>query len=221
MPSENAKSKIENRLYSVTEALTLLQTLPKAKFDESVELHVRLGINTTKSDQLVRLALLLPHQTGKAKRIAVFTTSAHEREAKEAGADLVGGKDLIGEILKTKQCNFDVAVATPDIMKDLAPAARILGPKGLMPTPKAETITTNLTKTLGELKRGKTTLKNDEGANLHAVIGKRSWEMTKLQENIAALLAALQKARPASAKGVFFRSVTLCSTMGPAIRISV
>ncbi len=218
MPST---SKIENKSYTVTEALSLLRALPKAKFDESVELHLRLGVDATKSDQTVRTVLTLPHSAGNAKRIAVFTTPAHEAEAKEAGADLVGGKDLIAEIIKTKQCNFDVAVATPEIMKDLAPAARVLGPKGLMPTPKNETITTNLSKTIGELKRGKTTLKNDDGGNVHVVVGKRSWETKNLSENIAALLSTVTKARPASAKGVFIRSATLCSTMGPAIRLAV
>lgn len=221
MHSSTAESKVEDRAYSVSEALALLQTLPKAKFDESVELHVRLGIDPAKSDQTVRTVLTLPHSAGNVKRIAVFTTPGHEAEAKDAGADLVGGKELIAEIVKTKQCNFDIAVATPDIMKDLAPAARVLGPKGLMPTPKNETITTNLTKTLGELKRGKTTLKNDDGGNVHVVVGKRSWEPAKLSENITVLLATLTKARPSSAKGVFLKSATLCSTMGPAIRLSV
>jgi large subunit ribosomal protein L1 len=216
-----AKNKVENKAYPLAEALALLSSLPKAKFDESVELHVRLGIDPAKSDQTVRTVLTLPHAAGKAKKIAVFTTASHEAEAKEAGADLVGGKDLITEIIKTKQCNFDIAVATPDIMKELAPAARILGPKGLMPTPKNETITTNLSKTLGELKRGKTTLKNDDGGNVHVTIGKRSWDTAKLSENLSALLLTIQKARPTSAKGVFIKSATLCSTMGPAIRIAV
>lgn len=221
MPKTNTESTVEDRPYSVSEALTLLATLPKAKFDESVELHLRLGVDATKSDQTVRTVLTLPHSAGNAKRIAVFTTPAHEAEAKESGADLVGGKDLIAEIIKTKQCNFDVAVATPDIMKELAAAARILGPKGLMPTPKNETITTNLSKTLGELKRGKTTLKNDDGGNVHVVVGKRSWEQNKLSENITALVATIMKVRPASAKGVFIKRATLCSTMGPAIRLAV
>ncbi len=215
-----AKSKVEDRVYGISEAIALLMSLPKAKFDESVELHIRLGIDPTKSDQLLRMTMSLPHQTGKAKRIAVFTTPAHEAEAKAAGADLIGGKEMIDEIIKTKQANFDVAVATPDIMKDLAAAARILGPKGLMPSPKAETITTNLAKTLGELKRGKSTLKNDEGGNVHVTVGKRSWESAKIEANVTAFMTALNRARPTSAKGQFVRSVTLATTMGPAIRLA-
>lgn len=215
-----ARSMIEpGKEYVLEDAMRLLKETSKVKFDASVEIHCHLGIDTKKAEQIVRTSVVLPHSTGKKRRIAAFTTPDKEQEAKKAGADIVGGEELVKEILKTGKADFDVAVATPDFMKSLAPAARILGQKGLMPNPKNETVTTNLAKTIQELQGGKLTVRSDESGNVHGLVGKVSLSDKDLADNIQAFLAAIKKAKPADTKGTYLRSITVTSTMGPGIRV--
>ena len=170
---------------------------------------------------MVRATIVLPHSTGKTKRVAAFVTGEKEKDAKAAGADVIGGDELIDEISKSGKVNFDVAVATPDMMAKMSRVAKVLGPKGLMPNPKTETVGTNVTKMIEELKKGKVTLKNDATANVHQSIGKTSSDAKALMENFEAVMTAIRKAKPASAKGSFIKTVTLTSTMGPGIRVEV
>ncbi len=209
----------QNKSYPIDEAFKLVKENAKAKFDESVEVHIRLGIDPKKGEQQVRATAVLPHGTGKTKKIAVFTEN--EKEAKEAGADIVGGKELIQKIKTKGVIDFDIAVATPEIMKDLAQIAKILGPKGLMPSPKSETVTKNVKKIVKDLKGGKITFKNDETSNIHQAIGKVSWDTKKLKENFEAFLEAVKRARPAGVKGSYIKQVVLCSTMGPGVKVAL
>ncbi len=197
----------------------MTKQLAKAKFDASVELHVRLGINTKKSDQQIRAAVSLPHGTGKTIKVAAFVPADREAEAKQAGADLVGNDDLIAEIKKTEKTDFDVAIATPDMMKSLTVIAKILGTRGLMPSPKNETITTNPAKTIAELKKGKVSFKNDDTGNIHVAIGKISFGNDKLLENFQTMIEMIKKIKPATAKGSYIKNVSLSSTMGPGIKV--
>lgn len=213
------KRENHDKLYSLDEAIKKVKDLARAKFDESVEVHIRLGIDPKKGEQQVRATAVLPHGTGKAKKIAVFTEN--EKEAKVAGADVVGGKELIQKIKTKGVVDFDIAVATPEIMKNLVQIAKVLGPKGLMPSPKNETVTKDVARTVKELKGGKITFKNDETSNIHQIIGKISWDERKLKENLEVFLAAVKKARPAGVKGVYIKQVVLCSTMGPGIKVTL
>ncbi|MFA7286465.1 MAG: 50S ribosomal protein L1 [Patescibacteria group bacterium] len=217
---QNVK-KVEKRPYQPTEAIELLKTLGQAKFTESVEVHVRLSVDTKQGDQQVRGTVTLPHSTGKTKRVAVFAEGESELAAKQAGADIVGAKDLIDTIRTTGKCDFDVAVATPDIMAQLAAIAKILGPRGLMPSPKNETVTKNVGKAVTELKAGKIAFKNDDTANVHQLIGKISQPTSELVENFNAFLEALRRAKPASAKGGYIIATTLTTTMGPGVNITL
>lgn len=211
----------KNKIYSLDEALEVMKSQPAAKFDESVEIHVRLGINPKKTEQNVKGSVVLPHGTGKDKRVAAFVTEGTVKEAKEVGAELVGGIELIEEIKKSGKCDFEAAVAEPDMMKDLAQIARVLGPRGLMPSPKNETVTKDIAKAIKDLKGGKVSFKNDDSGNLHQVTGKLSWDAAKLKENISAFMDTLKKLRPAGVKGSFIKSATICSTMGKGINIAV
>lgn len=207
--------------YSPEEAVDLVKKTATTKFDAAVEVHVRLGIDPKKSDQQVRATVSLPHGTGKTKKVAVIVGNAeNEKIAKEAGADIVGGEELINEIAKTGKYEFEIAVTTPDMMPKMAKVAKVLGPKGLMPSPKNETVTTNLAKTISELRKGKVAFKADDTANLHQVIGKASFSKEQLVENLNTLLEAVRKAKPPSSKGTYMVSVTLTSTMGPAIKVA-
>ena len=207
--------------YSPSEAVELVQKMATTKFDSSIEIHICLGIDPKKSDQQVRGTVSLPHGSGKTKKVAVFVgTQDREKEAKDAGADLVGGEELIAEIAKTSKINFDVAVTSPDMMPKMAKIAKILGPKGLMPSPKNETVTTNLKKTIEELRKGKMTFKVDDTANIHQIIGKASFAKEKLLENFNAFMEAIRRAKPPSSKGVYLKRVTITSTMGPGITVS-
>ncbi|MEK7166805.1 MAG: 50S ribosomal protein L1 [Patescibacteria group bacterium] len=208
------------KIYSIDEALELIKKNAKAKFDESVEVHIRLGIDVKKGDQQIRGTIILPYGSGKTKKIAVFTEKEDEiKEIKKLGMDLVGGEDLIEQIKQTGKCDFDVAIATPEIMKNLAKIARILGPKGLMPNPKTETVTTNIKKTIEELQRGKVTFKNDDSGNIHQNIGKVSWSIEKLKENFEAFLEIIKKSKPTKSKGIYIKNIVLCSTMGKSVRV--
>ena len=216
------RAKVDkNKLYSVDDAVKLVKETSGVKFDAAVEVHANLGIDTKKTEQQVRVTIVLPHGAGKSKKVAVFAgTPEKEKEAKEAGADLIYGEEEIQKIKTTGAIDFDVAVTTPDMMPKLVAVARILGPKGLMPNPKTDTVGPNIKKMVEELKRGKVTFKNDDSANIHQSVGKASFTESQLKENLTAFLDALKKAKPASAKGTFIHSLSICATMGPSIKVS-
>lgn len=210
----------KNRIYSIEEAAKLVKENKIAKFDESVEVHVKLSIDTKKGEEQVRGVVVLPHGTGKAKKVAVIT-STKAKEAKVAGADIIGGEEMIEKIKNNKLGAIDVLVATPEMMPKLAPVAKILGPRGLMPSPKTETVTEKIKETVEALKKGKINFKNDDTGNIHQIIGKVSFSESDLAANLKALIEALNKAKPAAAKGKFIKSVSICSTMGPGIKVAV
>lgn len=214
--TEQAK---ENQIYSITEAVSEVKKNAKAKFDESVEVHFRLDIDPKKSDQQVRGVADLPHGTGKSVKIVVFTTT-QKKEAEAAGAELVGGEELIDKIKSTGKIDADVAIATPEMMPKLATIAKILGPKGLMPNPKNQTVTPKVKEVIEALKKGRADFKNDNSGNLHQAIGKVSFDGALLEENFKALLEAVRKAKPEGAKGKFLKSVAICSTMGKSVRVN-
>lgn len=214
------KDKIDpKKTYSAEEAIALVKETSNVGFDAGVEVHINLGIDVKKGDQQVRGSVVLPHGTGKTQKIAVFTDNPSE--AKEAGADIAADEEYIQKIKETGKCDFDVAVATPDMMKKIAPIAKILGPKGLMPSPKDGTVTQNVKKTVEELKKGKANFKNDDSGNIHTLIGRVSFDKQKLVENFNALIEAIQKAKPISSKGQYLKSVTVTSSMGPGVKVSV
>jgi large subunit ribosomal protein L1 len=207
--------------YPIAEAVALVKQHATAKFDETIEMHVRLGIEPRKSDQQIRATAELPHGTGKKMIIAAFVGPNDTAAAKAAGADLVFGEEDIKSIQQTGKIAFDLAVATPEMMPKLAPAARVLGPRGLMPNPKTDTVSPDVTKMIEALRKGKVTLKNDATANLHQSIGKKSFDDTKLIENYTSLLDTLKKNKPSASKGLFIKEVYLASTMGPSVRVEV
>jgi len=207
--------------YGIAEAIELIKKINKAKFDASVEVHFRLGIDPKKGDQQIRGAISLPHGTGKTVKVAAFVSSANEKAVKAAGADFVGGDELIAEIKKTEKTDFQVAVAEPEMMKNLAAIAKILGTRGLMPSPKNDTVTQNPAKAVEELKKGKISFKNDDTSNVHAVIGKVSFDTNKLVENFNVFLETIRKAKPNSSKGVYLKNSSVSSTMGPGIKVSL
>jgi large subunit ribosomal protein L1 len=210
----------QSKVYSWDDAIKLAKETSGVKFDASIEVHAHLGIDPKKGEQQVRASATLPHGTGKTKKVAAFVSAEKEKEAKEAGADFVYGEEDIKRIKDTGKIEFDVAVTTPDMMAKLAAVAKVLGPKGLMPNPKTETVSPNIKKMVEELKKGKITFKNDDTSNIHQSIGKVSFSETQLKENLAAFLEVLKRAKPATAKGTYIQTLVLCSTMGPAIRIA-
>ena len=205
---------------SITDAIAEVKKSAVAKFDESVEAHVRLAIDPKKSDQQVRGVAELPHGTGKKMKIAVFTTT-QKKEAEESGADIVGGEELIDKIKSSGKIDTDIAIATPEMMPRLATIAKILGPKGLMPNPKNKTVTQKVKEIIESLKHGRADFKNDDSGNVHQVIGKKSFEDMKLEENFKAFMDALRKSKPEAAKGKFIKGVSICSTMGKSVKISL
>lgn len=205
--------------YSVEEAIKLAKATSKTKFDANIELHAKLGIDTKKGDQQVRTTLTYPKTFGKTRVIAAFVSTENEKKAKDAGADIVGGEELIKKIIQTKKVDFDIAIATPDMMKVLAPAARILGPRGLMPSPKNNTVTPNIAGVISEFKKGKIEFKNDSGGNVHLVMGKVSFEDKDLIENFYAAMDVIKKAKPSSSKGTYIKNVSVSSGMGPGIKV--
>lgn len=209
-----------NKVYTWDEAITLVKETSTVKFDAGIEVHAHVGIDPKKGDQQIRATVVLPHGTGKSKKIAAFVSGDKEKEAKEAGADFIYGEEDIKKIKETEKVDFEVAVTTPDMMPKLAVIAKVLGPKGLMPNPKTDTVSPNVKKMIEELKRGKLTFKNDDTANIHQLIGRVSFSEQKIKENLAAFMDALRKAKPGSAKGTYLQTIVLCSTMGPAIHIS-
>ena len=216
-----ALNKIDRtRLYDATEALSLVAEVATAKFDETVEAHIKLGVDSRHADQQVRGAVVLPHGTGKTKRVLVFAKGAKAAEAEAAGADFVGAEELVQKIQGENWFEFDIVVATPDMMGVVGRLGRVLGPKGLMPNPKSGTITFDVAKAIDEIKAGKVEYRLDKTNIIHVPVGKVSFGGEKLAENFAALMDAIVKAKPAAAKGQYLRSVTVASTMGPGVKIN-
>ena len=218
---QEAEKLVErNRLYDVDEAIKLVKQTAKAKFDETVELHIKLGVDGRHADQQVRGAIVLPHGTGKTKRVLVIAKGEKAAEAEKAGADFVGAEDIITKIQNENWFDYDVIVSTPDMMGQLGRLGRVLGPKGLMPNPKSGTVTFDLERAVNEIKAGKVEYRLDKTNIVHVSIGKASFDEVKLSENLSALIDAVVKAKPAAAKGTYLRSVTLSSTMGPGIKLN-
>lgn len=207
-----------HKLYDVDEAVKLVKELAKAKFDETIELAFHLNVNPKYADQQLRGATVLPHGTGKSKKVLVFAKDHKEDEAKAAGADYVGGKELVDKILQGWM-DFDVVVATPDMMAVVGRLGKTLGPKGLMPNPKVGTVTQDVTKAVTEIKSGKVEYRTDKAGNVQVIIGKASFDEVKLKENLVAIYNTILKARPATVKGQYMKSLTVSSTMGPGIRL--
>lgn len=217
---ESAKLIDHLKQYDPDEACELLVKTGKAKFDETVEISVRLGVDPRHADQQVRGAVVLPHGTGRTIRVLVIAKGEKAKEAEAAGADFVGAEDMIAKIQQENWFDFDVCVATPDMMGLIGRIGRVLGPKGLMPNPKSGTVTMDVTRAVKEIKAGKVEYRLDKTAIIHCPVGKVSFGQQKLQENIQALMDAINKAKPAAAKGVYVRSVYLSSTMGPSVRVN-
>ena len=217
---DSAKKIEKNNLYDTAEAMGLVVETATAKFDETVELHVKLGVDSRHADQQVRGAIVLPHGTGKTQRVLVFAKANKADEARAAGADYVGEMDLVEKIQKENWFDFDVVVATPDMMGVVGRLGKVLGPKGLMPSPKAGTVTMDVTKAINEIKAGKVEYRLDKTNIIHCPIGKVSFGAEKLAENMDTLVKAVVKAKPAAAKGQYIRSCTVASTMGPGVKIN-
>jgi large subunit ribosomal protein L1 len=217
---DSAKLVDRAKLYDPAEAMELITKTAKAKFDETVEAHIKLGVDSRHADQQVRGAIVLPHGTGKTAKILVFAKGAKADEATAAGADYVGEMELVTKIQNENWFDFDVVVATPDMMGVVGRLGKVLGPKGLMPSPKAGTVTMDVSKTVAEIKSGKIEYKLDKTNIIHCPIGKVSFGKEKLAENFAALMGAVIKAKPAAAKGQYLKSVAVASTMGPGIKVN-
>ena len=216
---DTAASKLDReREYLPIEAIKALKELPDAKFDETIEIAFRLGIDPRKADQTVRGTVSLPNGTGKSVRVAVFAQGEKATEAREAGADVVGGDDLVEEVMKGN-IDFEAAVATPDMMASVGKTGRVLGPRGLMPNPKTGTVTMDIAKAVADIKGGKIEYKTDRTGNVHMIIGKKSFSEQQLLENYLAVIDEMLRAKPSAAKGKYVKSLTIASTMGPGIAI--
>ena len=207
--------------YSPSEAVRMVRSMASARFDETVEAVMKLGIDPRRADQLVRGTVLLPHGTGKSVRVAVFTGGDKQLEAEQAGAEVVGGEDLIEMLASGGEIAFDVAIATPDIMPKVGRLGRLLGPRGLMPNPKAGTITRDVARTVQEFKGGKIEYRNDRYGNVAAPVGKVSFDEALLYENLSALVGEIVRVKPAASKGIYLRNLSVSSTMGPAVKVDV
>lgn len=223
MPGKRQKAAVStvdrDRLYAATEAVALVKGAAKAKFDESVDVAIRLGVDPRKADQMVRGTVSLPNGSGKTVRVIVFAQGEKANEAREAGADVVGAQDLADRIDKEGFLDFDAAVATPDMMAVVGKLGRVLGPRGLMPNPKTGTVTMDVGKAVGEIKGGKLEYKVDKAGNVHVLIGKASFSQEKLLENLQAVLDEITRVKPSSSKGKYLKSVAISSTMGPGVKI--
>ena len=215
---DTAKAKVEDKLYSVEDAIPLIQDLTFAKFDESVEVAMRLGVNPKHADQMVRGTVVLPHGLGKKKQVVVIASPEKQKEAEAAGADTVGGDEIVEKIQKG-WTGFDAVVATPDMMRSVGKLGRVLGPRGLMPNPKIGTVTVDVAKAVEEIKAGKVEYRVDKTGIVHAAIGKISFPTENLVENAQALMSSIVKAKPSAAKGKYIKSVAISSTMGPGVRV--
>lgn len=217
---ESAKLVDKSKLYDTAEAMDLIVKTAKAKFDETVEAHIKLGVDSRHADQQVRGAIVLPNGTGKSAKVLVFAKGPKADEAKAAGADFVGDMDMVEKIQGENWFDFDVVVATPDMMGVVGRLGKVLGPKGLMPSPKAGTVTMDVTKAVNEIKAGKIEYRLDKTNIIHCPIGKASFGVEKLQQNFETLIEAIIKAKPSAAKGQYLRSVVVASTMGPGVKIN-
>ena len=218
---EEASAQIDRaKFYAPAEAITLIKQSAKRKFDESVDVAIRLGVDPRKADQMVRGTVSLPHGTGKTVRVAVFAAGDAADQARAAGADVIGAQDLAERVEKQGFLDFDAAVATPDLMPVVGRLGKILGPRGLMPNPKTGTVTTDVGKAVREIKAGKVEYRVDKGANVHVPIGKVSFEEGALVENLNAVIDEVRRAKPAAAKGKYIKGVTVSSTMGPGVKIA-
>jgi large subunit ribosomal protein L1 len=215
----NSELVDRNKQYSPEEAIELAKKTANTKFVGSIEVHIHTGIDAKKTEQGVRGVVSLPHGTGKSKKVAAFVTEAKEKEAKDAGATLVGGEELIKQIKETEKMDFDIAVAEPALMPKLAQIAKILGPRGLMPNPKTGTVTAEIGRVIKEIAGGKVDYKNDDSGNIHQIIGKANFETKQLLENFRALYDAVVRSKPSVVKGQFIVNVTVNTTMGPGIRV--
>ena len=226
MPTLTKREKAAGAVYDrekahgVEEAIGILEKLPRAKFDETVDLSLRLGVDPKHADQMVRGAVVLPHGIGKTVRVMVFAKGEKDKEAREAGADVVGAEDLV-ERVQGGWLEFDSAIATPDLMGQVGRLGKVLGPRGLMPNPKLGTVTFDVTRAVREAKAGKVEFRVDKAGNVHVPVGKRSFNQTQLSANALALLEAIIRAKPSASKGQYLRTVTVSSTMGPAIKVDV
>jgi large subunit ribosomal protein L1 len=218
---EAAAKQVEPRPYNLTDAVPLLQKVKFVKFDETVELHLRLGVDPKHADQMVRGTIVLPHGLGKLKKVLVIASGDKQREAQAAGADYVGGEDMVTKIQTENWTDFDAVVATPDMMRSVGKLGKVLGPRGLMPNPKTGTVTMDITNAVREVKAGKVEFRVDKTGVIHVPVGKVSFETNNLVENASSLIQAVIKAKPAAAKGKYIKSVTICSTMGPGIHLDV
>jgi large subunit ribosomal protein L1 len=216
-----AAKQVAQTPYSLEEAVPLVQKIKFAKFDETVELHLRLGVDPKHADQMVRGTIVLPNGLGKTKKVLVIAAGDKQREATEAGADFVGGEEIVNKILQENWTDYDAVIATPDMMRSVGRLGKILGPRGLMPNPKTGTVTTDVAQAVKEVKAGKVEFRVDKTGVVHVGVGKISFPPEKLLENANALLNAVAKAKPAAAKGKYFRSATICSTMGPGVPLDV
>jgi len=201
------------------QAVEVLKQFPARKFDQTVEIHMKLGIDPTQADQLVRGSVVLPHGIGKVQRVIVFAKGDLAKAALEAGADVVGAEDLAKKI-KDGFLDFDVCIATPDMMGQVGPLGKMLGPRGLMPSPRAGTVTTDVSRVVKEYKAGKVEFRNDKGSNLHAVVGKLSFDKTQLEENIAAFINYVMALKPNAVRGTYIKSIAICATMSPSVRVA-
>ena len=216
---QSARKQIETREYQLEEAIPLLQKIKFAKFDETVEVHMRLGVDPKHADQMVRGTVLMPNGLGKSKKVLVIAGGDKQKEAEEAGADFIGGEDMVNKIQSESWTDFDAVIATPDMMRSVGKLGKVLGPRGLMPNPKTGTVTTDVGKAVREVKAGKVEFRVDKTGIIHAPVGKISFAADKLAENAASLITAVIKAKPAVAKGKYVKSATICSTMSPGVSI--
>src|SRR5271155_5566123 len=216
---EAASKSVDRPAYPLDEAIPLIQKIKFAKFDETVEVHLRLGVDPKHADQMVRGTVVLPNGLGKSKKVLVIASGDKQREAQEAGADYVGGEDMVAKIQGEKWTDYDAVISTPDMMRSVGKLGKVLGPRGLMPNPKTGTVTVDVTKAIREIKAGKVEFRVDKTGIIHAPVGKVSFSAEKLVQNAASLITAVIKAKPAVAKGKYVRSATLCSTMGPGVAV--
>src|SRR5258707_10859341 len=216
-----ASAQVERKPYQIEQAVPLIQKVKFAKFDETVELHMRLGVDPKHADQMVRGTVVLPNGLGKSKKVLVIASGDKQREAKEAGADIVGGEDMVAKIQNENWTDFDAVIATPDMMRSVGKLGKVLGPRGLMPNPKTGTVTVDVVNAIREIKMGKVEFRVDKTGVIHVPFGKVSFTSTKLVENATTLLNAVIKAKPSAAKGKYVQSVTVCSTMGPGVPLDV
>jgi len=216
-----ASKQVEPRPYPLEEAIPLIQKIKYAKFDETVEVHMRLGVDPKHADQMVRGTVVMPNGLGKSKKVLVIAGADRQKEAEEAGADIVGGEELVTKIQSEGWTDFDAVIATPDMMRSVGKLGKVLGPRGLMPNPKTGTVTIEVAKAIKEIKAGKVEFRVDKTGIIHSPVGKISFAKDKLIENASSLIQAVLKAKPAAAKGKYVKTATVCSTMGPGVSLDV